>query len=384
MSIKPIKSEQQHQDAINAVAALMGRTDERSVDRILVYQALIEQWERSRFRLSPATPLEAIKFRMEQAGLTRRNLIPVLGTKSRVSEILNGKRQLSVDQIRALNRHFAIPAESLIGNSKHERVAPQSTMSAAAVKKLKSLRVMKPREDIPGFLARAEEIAPAVAMLRKTRTDRTNAKTDIAALEAWCAAVLIKAEKEILPGSQAGKPLGKRVARKLAQLSVYKDGPLRAVDYLKSVGVLVITMDHLPGTFLDGAAICRGDRTPVIALTLRHDRIDNFWFTLLHEFAHVSLHLNPMTQVIIDDLEVSSSDGMEKEADEFARDALVPKKLWRERATDDLSPEELGEIAEKARVHPAVVAGRWRWENSDFRRFSKILGHGEVRELFKK
>ena len=382
MPIKPIKSEEQHQKAISAVAELMGRTDEKSVDQILIYQALIEQWERRRFDLPAITPAEAIKFRMGQAGLSRRNLIPILGTKSRVSEILSGQRQLTVDQIRALNRHLAIPAESLIGTSKHERVMRQSTTSEAAIRKLKSLKVMKPRENIHSFLARAAEIAPAVAMLRKTRTDRTNAKTDLGALEAWCSAVLIRAEKESLPRKQSGKPLGKRVARELAQLSTYVDGPQRAVDFLKGVGVLLVTLDHLPGTFLDGAAICRGDRTPVIALTLRHDRIDNFWFTLLHEFAHVCLHLNPSTQVIIDDLDVNSPDGIEREADEFARDALIPKKIWNEYTSYDLSPDQLEEVAEVAGVHPAIVAGRWRWEHSDYRRFSRLLGHGEVRELF--
>ncbi|MFL6728206.1 MAG: ImmA/IrrE family metallo-endopeptidase [Sphingomicrobium sp.] len=382
MSIKPIKSEQQHAVAIDAVAKLMGRADDEAVDQILVYQALIEQWERSRFPLRAATPVEAIKFRMEQAGLTRRDLVPVLGTKSRVSEILSGQRQLTVDQIRGLNRHFGIPAESLLGASKHEPSVRTSTASQAAVAKLKSLKVMKRREDMDAFLARASQIAPAVAMLRKTRTDRTNAKTDLGALEAWCSAVLLKAEDEALPKKRSNKPLGKRTARELAQLSAYEDGPLRAVEFLKSIGILLITMEHLPGTFLDGAAICRGDRTPVIALTLRHDRIDNFWFTLLHEFAHVCLHLNSATQVIIDDLDVNSPDGIEQEADEFARDALIPRRIWREKAREDLGTNELIEIAEEASVHPAIVAGRWRWQNSDYRRFVRLLGHGEVRKAF--
>lgn len=383
MPVKPIKSEQDHQEAISAVAKLMEHTDDKSVDQILVYQALIEQWERTRFILPSVSPADAIKFRMEQAGLTRRNLIPYLGTKSRVSEILSGQRQLTVDQIRALNRHLKIPAESLLGTSKHETSSMRRAPSEAAIKKLKSLRVMKPRENFHNFLSRAANTSPAVAMLRKTRTDRTNAKTDLSALEAWCSAVLIRAEAERLPRKRASKPLGKPLARELAQLSSYDDGPLRAADFLKKMGVLLITMDHLPGTYLDGAAICRGDRTPVIAVTLRHDRIDNFWFTLLHEFAHVCLHLSADIQVIIDDLEVSSSEQIETEADEFARDALIPKKIWRKFETQDLSSEDVLALAEEAGVHPAIVAGRWRWEHADYRRFSRMLGHGEVRALFR-
>ena len=381
--MKPIKNEDQHRAALKAVADLMVHDDEDALDQLLIYQALIEQFERSRYALRAASPAEAIKFRMEQAGLARRDLIPLLGTKSRVSEILSGQRQLTVDQIRALNRHLRIPAESLLGISKHESTTRPSTASKATVEKLKSLKVMKPREELGGFIARAAKGEPAVAMLRKTRTDRTNAKTDLGALEAWCSAVLIKAEQEKLPRKRPGKPLGKRTARELAQLSTYQDGPLRAANFLKSIGVIMIVMDHLPGTYLDGAAICRGDGAPVIALTLRHDRIDNFWFTLLHEFAHVTLHLSKSTRIIIDDLDVNSPDGIEKEADEFARDALIPKRIWKEHAADGLSSEQLADIADLAGVHPAIVAGRWRWQNADYRRFSRLLGHGEVRSLFK-
>lgn len=382
MPIKPIKTEQQHREALEIVAELMSREDSKSVDQILVYQALIDQWERGRFEIT-VTPAEAIKFRMQQGGITRRDLLPILGTKSRVSEILSGQRQLTVDQIRALNRHYGIPTDSLIGTTKHESPIRRTRTSEAAIEQLKSQKIMKPRESMDSFVARAAEIAPAVAMLRKTRTDRTNAKTDMGALEAWCSAVLIKAKNERLPIKRTPKPLGKRVARELAQLSAHDDGPRKAVDFLKDIGVVMITMDHLPGTFLDGAAICRGDGAPVIALTLRHDRIDNFWFTLLHEFAHVCLHLNRSTRVIIDDLEVTSPDGIEKEADEFARDALIPRKIWNEYASEDLETEELIELAAEANVHPAIVAGRWRWEHSDYRRFSRLLGHGEIRELFR-
>ena len=68
--------------------------------------------------------------------------------------------------------------------------------------------------------------------------------------------------------------------------------------------------------------MCRRDGTSVIGVTLRHDRIDNFWFTLLHEFAHVCCHLSEDRQVILDDLEVGSDDGIEAQADAFASDAL--------------------------------------------------------------
>ena len=66
----------------------------------------------------------------------------------------------------------------------------------------------------------------------------------------------------------------------------------------------------------------------MIALTLRKDRIDNFWFTLLHELAHVKSHLVSGTQVIFDDLEIGSAQNIEQEADKMARVALIPDELW--------------------------------------------------------
>ena len=143
-------------------------------------------------------------------------------------------------------------------------------------------------------------------------------------------------------------------------------------------GIILVILEHLPGTFLDGAAMCRSDGIPVIALTLRHDRLDNFWFTLLHEFAHVVCHLSPARQVILDDLDVASSEAIEKEADSFARNALIPPAIWK-RIDEDSSTEEVLDVAERAGVHSAIAAGRWRFEHSDYRRFSKIIGRGEVR-----
>jgi len=76
-------------------------------------------------------------------------------------------------------------------------------------------------------------------------------------------------------------------------LSAAADGPARVADELAKAGIALVALEHLPRTFLDGATICRGEDTPVIAFTLHQDRIDNFGFTLLHELAHSILHLGP-------------------------------------------------------------------------------------------
>ena len=376
MKARPIRTDEDYQSALKRAAGLFGHDSQKDRDELEVLQALIERWERSQHSIEAATPAEAIKFRMAQTGLSQRDLIPYLGSKSRVSEILNGQRQPTVDQIRALHQHLGIPATSLIGSFKHEPAAGPSSTSIAAEGKLRRLGVMKAKENLAGFLSRSKASAPAVAMLRKTRTERTNAKTDMAALEAWCAAALARAEKITIKKMKIIDP--EKVARQLAQLSILPDWHDHLVAALHRVGIILIILEHLPGTFLDGAAMCRGDGVPVIALTLRYDRLDNFWFTLLHEFAHVVGHLRPDRQVILDDLDVASSEAIEAEADAFARNALIPAAMWKQ-IDKDSSTEEVLEAAEKAGVHPAIAAGRWRFEHSDYRRFSKLIGRGEVK-----
>ena len=162
-----------------------------------------------------------------------------------------------------------------------------------------------------------------MAHLRKTRTDRTNAKTDTAALQGWCAAALLRSLDIRVPKKAIGTKIDHTTGRDIAKLSARKDGLRRVQRKLADLGVALVVLRHLSGTYLDGAAMRRDDGVYVIALTLRYDRLDNFWFTLLHELAHVACHLDDDTSMIFDDLEIGSSDKIEAEADEFAQEALI-------------------------------------------------------------
>src|SRR3954471_5054883 len=150
MTIRPIRTDEDYRSALKRAAALFGRDSEKERDELEVLQALIERWERSHHSVEAATPAQAIRFRMTQAGLSQRALIPYLGSKSRVSEILSGQRQPTVDQIRALHQHLGIPVTSLIGSFKHEPAAGQSSTSMAAEGKLRQLGVMKSKEKLAG------------------------------------------------------------------------------------------------------------------------------------------------------------------------------------------------------------------------------------------
>lgn len=113
--IKPIKTEADYDAALAEIATLMdAELGTAEGDRLDVLVILVEAYEAKHWRIDPPDPIEAIKLRMEQRGLSRSDLEKVLGSRSRVSEVLNRKRPLTLEMIRRLHATLGIPAESLI------------------------------------------------------------------------------------------------------------------------------------------------------------------------------------------------------------------------------------------------------------------------------
>lgn len=120
MNIKPIRTPGEHKDALSKMALYIENPPKRGTHEADYYELLglvIEDYERKTFSLESPTPVQAIQFRLEQLGLERSALIPVMGTRARVSEILNEKRPLTLAMIRKLHKQFNIPLESLIGST---------------------------------------------------------------------------------------------------------------------------------------------------------------------------------------------------------------------------------------------------------------------------
>ena len=113
--LKPIRSEADYEHALAEVERLWGsKSGTSNGDRLDVLATLIEAYEERHYPIDVPDPVEAIKFRMEQQGLTRKDLEPLIGTRTRISEVLNGKRALSIAMIRRLVEKLGIPAEVLI------------------------------------------------------------------------------------------------------------------------------------------------------------------------------------------------------------------------------------------------------------------------------
>lgn len=117
MKIKPIKNEEQYNDALARVYKLMQqdiKEDSSQSDELEVLSLLIKEYEQEHYPVPTPNPIEAIKFRMEQLGMSEVQLSDILGNRSRKSEILSGKRKLSLTMIRKLHEKLSIPAEVLI------------------------------------------------------------------------------------------------------------------------------------------------------------------------------------------------------------------------------------------------------------------------------
>lgn len=110
-----IRNAADYRAARELVTSLMNARSAADGARLRAQAALIAAYEAQTAPLRPVDPVEAIKFRMEQMGLTRSDLVPIIGTRSKVSEVLNRKRRLSLAMIRRLRRKLAIPADVLIG-----------------------------------------------------------------------------------------------------------------------------------------------------------------------------------------------------------------------------------------------------------------------------
>ena len=213
---------------------------------------------------------------------------------------------------------------------------------------------------------------------------RDAGRQEIHALTAWRIRVANLALREPLPAFCPGT-VTEDFLREVARLSYLNSGPLLAKEFLNKSGIHLICEKHLPKTHLDGAALKLPNGSPVVALTLRYDRLDNFWFTLFHELAHVALHLDKDdVEAFFDDLtEFKRKDKYESEADRLASETLIPENEWKsvQLLTKSL-PKTVMAFAEKLRISPVIPAGRIRFEKKDYSVFKQLVGTGKVRSMF--
>lgn len=159
------------------------------------------------------------------------------------------------------------------------------------------------------------------------------------------------------------------------------DGPSHVVNALRDRGITLIFVQPPKNSKIDGASFVLSTGLTVIALSLRFNRIDHFWFTLLHEFGHIALgHLNDENALL--SLEGSNLE-LELEASKYATDFILPRSQYRTLVSRRTHSEsDVLEDATRLDIHPALIAGRLWFEN-EYRFFSAFVNRFPVREMVK-
>jgi len=393
MELRVIRSEKQYEEYLDEARSLVASNPKlgtQEADRLELISVLLEAYENEHYPVEAPDPIQAIVFRMEELGLKQADLAPYFGTASRVSEVLKGKRPLTVHMIRALAIGLGISTDTLVGISaeKSQKVADEVDWSRFPLKEMISRgwidkaagSLVQSAEDVvKNFLGK---IGPTFTSAAFKRTLHGDAYSPTAkyALQAWLTRVILKSREGRARGIGFDRAnISAGFLRELAQLSWSEQGPALAIEFLESRGISVVIEPHLKGTLLDGAALEDQDGHPIIALTLRFDRLDNFWFTLLHEAAHIWKHVGS-GETFVDDLESSSEDRREIEANRIAREAFIPRAIWK-RSDAYISPslENINRLARDLKIHPVIVAGRLRKELNNYQMFSDLISQFGVK-----
>ncbi len=393
-TVKVIKTQSDYDAAIARLSLLMSRectpgsTEEQEQDLLSL---LIDSYENIKSEAELPTPIEAILFLMDQQDLTQKDLVPYIGSLPKVSEVLSGKRPLSLRMIRNLHAGLKIPAEILIRGNVDDAIDLSVEPSYNYAKF--PLQEMLERHCFPEFnggIAKAKDYAEdlvrkfmkgiqielASPALLRAPLHQAGAKImDEYALLVWRICVLKKARAQKMAARYKKGAITSEWLRDLAKLSRFETGPKLAQEFLSDNGIALVIEKHFAKTYLDGAAMLDEDR-PIIGLTLRHDRVDNFWFALMHELIHVDKHLSAKKLFIADNLDDKTRVSTEEdEADAGAREALVPAREWNaSNAKSEKSLDSVNALANKLRIHPAIVAGRVRYEANNWRILTGLVG----------
>ncbi len=394
-----IKDETEYQQALERMEALMAADLDYEQERELeLLGHLVDKYESEQYPIEYPDPISAIKQRMDDLNLRQKDLATFIGSHSKVSEVLNRKRRLSLPMIRALHKYLHIPVEVLLQEDPESLPDqdPEVEWQRFPVREIATRGwVSQIRKN---FTEHAEEIvrslynlagkqwAPNGYSLMLRQGGYNGRSADSYALQAWLLAIMAKARFfeqycDQPLGEYSSEKLTTDVLHKLARMSTAgEQGPLLAMNYLAGLGIKLVFERHYPHTYLDGACMLLENETPVIGMTLRNDRIDAFWFTLMHELVHLKLHITPEQRLILDEDIQNNFDQKEREASNFAASTMIPEQIWQNHpARKTAKKPDVEDLARKLDLHPAIVAGRVRYERNNYKVLHNLVGHGQIR-----
>lgn len=337
-------------------------------------------------------PGDLIREELEARGWTQEELAQIMGTDAAlVSQIVNGKRTITAKTADMLAAAFETSAELWMNL--------QTAYKLATAK--------KPRKHDVTLRARLFAKAPVREMIKRGWIADTGAAEDLA--KHVTTFFEVKSIDDEFVFDHAAKKSGSYAettpaqlawlfrARQLARMVQVRRGRANMPESLISelqrltsdeaevrhvprvladFGVRFVVVEPIARCKIDGATFWLDASSPVIAMSLRHDRIDNFWFTLMHECAHIMQHDKLSVDVDVDTVDASELPEEERRANEFAAGALVPREEMRDfqmRVAPLYSRMKVLGFAARIQVHPGIVAGQIRNAEQNYRIFHDML-----------
>ena len=320
-------------------------------------------------------PGSLVRKELEARGWTQEDLARIMDRPVQViSEIVSAKKRITPETALGLADAFGTSAELWLGMESAYRLSlARQAGSTDEVKRRGRIYSIVPVKELVrrGWIADSDdvdelesqiesflgvgsldEVAPQRLAARRTASKAPDARGVLA----WTRRVeQIAAAQDVKKYDTAGLQI---VVDKLLGLTVRDDGPLGVGGILRSAGICFVIVPHLQRTYFDGAVVA-ANGNPVVALILRYDRLDSFWFTLMHEMAHVVLGHEGAR---IEDLDGDAGgDSDEAEADALAAEWLVPGESI-DRFVAHVKPyfsrQAIRNFAESIDRHPSIVLGR--------------------------
>ncbi|HEE6439628.1 TPA: ImmA/IrrE family metallo-endopeptidase [Acinetobacter baumannii] len=212
---------------------------------------------------------------------------------------------------------------------------------------------------------------------------RKSITSDNLLINLWLSKVKSKAQLSILLNDTPKyESIDKKFLKEVALLSPDPNNIKKIPEILAKSGIILIYEDYIPSMKLDGCVFLLESGNPVIAMSLRYSRLDNYWFTLMHELAHIVLHNELLEQGIVDNFEEETQDKVELQANKLAKESFVSRDKWRNcpaKYSKDINV--LIEFSESIGINPIIIAGLLRHEENNYSLHSKLIRSIDVKEI---
>lgn len=324
-------------------------------------------------------PGEFIKEELEVRNWRQEDLSEIIGMSYKsINQIIKNKQPITIDTARLLSKAFGQSPQYWTNLDTNYRLRLKEEDPKSKSIELKSniyrhmpITEMKRKGWIKPFIS-IEQLSSQVkkfwgikkidfsfqdktSLLNFRKSKAYNSYNNYYALT-WSRMAKLCSNKYYVPGYSKDGLL--EIVEKLPDYTLQNIGIEIFLDDLNKVGVKFFVLSHLQNTYLDGSAFL-DSRNPVIVYTKRYDRVDNFWFTMAHEIAHVVLHLKNKNNVFLDDLDIEGSETVEIEANEYASNYLKVEQIleYFKPFEKYVSEYRVLSCSEELKICPSLIVG---------------------------